>query len=266
MAKQTLLITSKEIEMLIKESLNKKLIIPHESFFNIFGTIKESVEENPLLEGIFRTYKPEKIVGWLKKRYGEAAIVNVVENDNGEKIFLIKTGDVDYNQKIIDNDMALCSYFASFVERRNGERTIQYEPLHQNFVNDVVQDNEYIFHITPTNKVNKILKIGLTPKTCNKKFVYPDRVYFFLQERYYNEWVDILEEFYNEQLKSYKMGVRKDKPYEGIYTVLAIDTEKVKNVDFSYDPNAEGCVYTYENIPPDAIEVVCEIKQEYLKK
>ena len=43
--------------------------------------------------------------------------------------------------------MALCGYFPSYVEKNNGQRTIQYEPRHQNAVNDIVQDVEYIFII-----------------------------------------------------------------------------------------------------------------------
>lgn len=261
---KSVLVSFEEITNLIKESIGKKLILPRKSFGNIFN-INETVKENPLLEGIFRTYKPEKVLKYLEKRYGDAAIVNIFDGDNEEKIFLIKTGDVDYNQNIIDKDMALCGYFPSYVEKNNGQRTIQYEPRHQNAVNDIVQDAEYIFHITKTNRVKKILNIGLTPKTHNKKFNYPDRVYFFLKEPSYKEWLDIIEEFYSAELKAYKMRQTNNLPYEGSYTVLSIDTGKIKNTNFFYDPNAENCVYTYDNIPPEAIEVVCEIEQEYLK-
>ena len=247
---KSVLVSFEEITNLIKESIGKKLILPRKSFGNIFN-INETVKENPLLEGIFRTYKPEKVLKYLEKRYGDAAIVNVFDGDNEEKIFLIKTSDVDYNQNIIDKDMALCGYFPSYVEKNNGQRTIQYEPRHQN--------------ATKTNRVKKILNIGLTPKTHNKKFNYPDRVYFFLNEPSYDEWIDIIEEFYSAELKAYKMRQTNNLPYEGSYTVLSIDTEKIKNTDFFYDPNAENCVYTYDNIPPEAIEVVCEIEQEYLK-
>lgn len=264
MGKQTVLVTSEEIKDLIKESLTKRIIIPRDFFGNIFA-IDEDTQKNPLMEGIFSTYNPEKIIGYLKKRYGDAAIIKITDSCNGEKIFLIKTGDVDYNQNIIDKDMRLCGYFPSKVDRKNNQRVIQYEPLHQNVVNNKVQEKEYIFHITPTIKVDKILKNGLTPKTCNKRFVYPDRIYFFLEEYYYEEWVYILKEFYDEELKSFKIGIKKEKPYNGTYTVLAIDTEKIKDIDFFYDPNAENCVYTYDNISPDAIEIVCEIEQEYLK-
>ena len=40
--------------------------------------------------------------------------------------------------------------------------------------------------------------------------------------------------------------------------------EQIKNVDFAYDPNAFECIYTYDNIPPSAIEIVEEIEQQYL--
>ena len=57
---------------------------------------------------------------------------------------------------------------------------------------------------------------------------------------------------------------KKVKQYFGTYTLLAIDTEQIKNVDFAYDPNAFECIYTYDNIPPSAIEIVEEIEQQYL--
>jgi hypothetical protein len=53
--------------------------------------------------------------------------------------------------------------------------------------------------------------------------------------------------------------------YKGPYTLLRIDTEQIKGVNFSYDPNAYECIYTYDNISPEAIEPVCEFKQEYIK-
>lgn len=57
----------------------------------------------------------------------------------------------------------------------------------------------------------------------------------------------------------------KNKCYKGIYSLLAIDTKMVNNCEFSYDTNAEDCVWTCDNIPSDAISVVCEIEQSYLE-
>ena len=261
---KSILITNEEIKKLVKESLSKKIIIPKESVNNIFS-LYENKKENILMEGIFKTYPPEKVLKYLKKRYGDAAIINIFDGDNDEKVFVIKTGDIDYNQDIIDKDMFLCGYFPSFVEKNNGERTIQYEPRYENVINNIVEDEEFIYHLTPTNKVKKILQIGLTPKTNNKKFVYPDRIYFFLYEPCKEDCLFLMQQFYEETFKSYKMGISKEVTYNGSYTLLAIDTEKItEKCNFFYDPNAENCVYTYDNVPPEAIEIVQEIEQKYL--
>ena len=65
-----------------------------------------------------------------------------------------------------------------------------------------------------------------------------------------------MNEFYREELRK-NHGL---EAYEGPYTLLKINAERLDNVDFSYDPNAEDCVYTYDNIPPKYIEVVAEIE------
>ena len=208
------------------------------------------------MEGILRTYEPEKILGFLEKRYGDAAIVQIVKGENDEKVFMIKTGDIDSNQEVIDRDMALCGYFPSHVEKWKNERTIQYEPRHQNTVNDKVHEKKYIYHLTQSQKVSKILRNGLAPKTNNKKFKYPGRVYFFLSEPSYEKCLSLMNEFYREELRK-NHGL---EAYEGPYTLLKINAEQLVNVDFSYDPNAEDCVYTYDNIPPKYIEVVAEIE------
>jgi hypothetical protein len=256
-----LLITSEQFVRTVNElkARNIKPLIPRPRVFDPFFLF-DNLEHTPLLEGILRTYKPEKIVGFLEKRYGDAAIVQIIEGENGEKIFLIKTGDIDSNQEVIDRDMALCGYFPSYVEKRKNERTIQYEPRHQNKVNELVNDEEYIYHLTPSNKVEKILRNGLCPKTNNKKFNYPGRVYFFLHEPEKEDCLLLMKQFYLEDVKNKNKAV-----YKGPYTLLRIDTEQIKGIDFSYDPNVYECIYTYDNISPEAIEVVCEFKQEYIK-
>ena len=69
-----------------------------------------------------------------------------------------------------------------------------------------------------------------------------------------------MKQFYLEDIKK-----RNKAAYRGSYTLLRIDTEKIKGIDFSYDPNAFECIYTYDNISPEALEVVCEFKQVYIK-
>lgn len=252
-----ILVTDKQFVQLVNEIKKRgiKPLLPRHYLNDPFSRF-DNVNHTPLMEGIFRTYEPEKIVRFLEKRYGDAAIVQVVNGENGEKVFLIKTGDIDSNQEVIDRDMALCGYFPSYVEKRGNERTIQYEPSHQNTVNDEVRNKKYVYHLTQSQKASKILRSGLAPKTNNKKFKYPGRVYFFLTEPSYEKCLGLIDEFYQEEMrKNHGLGA-----YEGPYTLLKINTEHLDNVDFSYDPNAEDCVYTYDNIPPEYIEVVTEIE------
>ena len=140
---------------------------------------------------------------------------------------------------------------------------IQYEPRHQNFINDMVQNEEYIYHLTPTNKVEKIIKYGLTPKTNNKLFKYPERIYFFLHKPSEEDCLCLMRQFYKQEL----VKVKEDKkyvPYNGGYTLLAIDTEQIKTVNFSYDPNAFDAIFTTDNISPNAIEIISQIEQNYI--
>ena len=254
----------------IREGLNKmknrvfkikegELIVPHNSFLDPF-TLPDTVKRNPLMEGYYRTYPPEKVKSFLEKRYrGGNFNIFLLDAMNNERCFCVRFPDNDENQEMIDQDMRLCGYFPSYIEKIGDKREVQYEPRRQNQINDIVQDEEYIYHLTQANKVQKILNIGLTPKTNNKKFVYPDRIYFFLHEPEYDECVSFARQFYASDMIQVGLGKKKrEDVYDGTYTLLRIDTEKVKYVDFSYDPNGDECIYTYDNIKPDAIEVHLE--------
>lgn len=259
MAKQPLKmkLTEKDIETMVrsvcfhlKESVDNPFSLP------------ESFKNNPLNEGVFETYRPEDVEKYLKKRYGEYAYVDRYKNENNVEIFRIGFYNEENAKKIIEKDMSLCGYFPSKEQlTNNGEMLyITYEPTHQKNVNEKVYEKDTLYHLTTTNMVGKILTIGLVPKTKNKMFKYPNRIYCFLDKPSKKESLNLMKQFYQIELNNGKKQI-----YEGSYTLLAIDTKKINNIDFSYDPNAEGCVYTYDNIPPSAIEIVCEIEQEYLK-
>ena len=250
--------TTDKVKKIIENLSTKNTLVPFNYFGDIFS-LPEDVKKNPLMEGYYKTYPPEKVKSFLEKRYGDNLNVFLLDAMNGEKCFVIRFNDSDENQEIIDRDMSLCGYFPSYVNKRGVEREVQYEPRRQNKINDAVQDEEYIYHLTQSNKVPKILNIGLTPKTNNKMFMYPDRVYFFLHEPDYDDCVSIARQFYSNEMIQAGLGkIKREDVYNGTYALLRIDTEKVKDVDFSYGPNGDECIYTYDNIKPDAIEVHLE--------
>ncbi len=246
----------------IEKMVNSVIFHLNESLTNPFS-LPDELKSNPLMEGYYATYPVDKVEKYLKKRYGKYAYIDCFENDNEVNVFRIGIYNDKENESVVDKDMALCGYFPSTKNVTNDGKMLYifYEPRHQNKINELVQDEEYIYHLTKTSKVDKILKNGLTPRTDNKKFKYPDRVYFFLHEPYMDDCLCLMQQFHAEEAKN-----KKIMPYNGTYILLAIDTEEIKDVNFSYDPNAFDCIYTYDNIPPSAIEIVCEIEQEYLNK
>lgn len=243
----------------LKKMTNSIIFHLKESFDNPLSMPKE-LKNNPLMEGYFETYPSEKVEKYLKKRYGKYAYVDRYENDNGVEVFRIGIYNDEDGIKVVDKDMSLCGYFPSMKDIKGEMIYMFYEPRHQNKVNELVNDEEYIYHLTPSNKVEKILQNGLCPKTNNKKFNYPDRIYFFLHEPEKDDCLQLMKQFYLEDVKN-----QNKVAYKGPYTLLRIDTEQIKGVNFSYDQNAYECIYTYDNISPEAIEFVCEFKQEYKK-
>lgn len=103
-----------------------------------------------------------------------------------------------------------------------------------------------LYHITSPAAVDKILKIGLTPKTRSKMATHPDRIYLS------NSISDLTA--IADQMDSFLRG-------NGT-VILQIDTNKIpskakfyRDPDFSNDPRDDGGFYTYTNIPPNAISV-----------
>lgn len=115
------------------------------------------------------------------------------------------------------------------------------------------QDDElpvpkFLYHLTPENKVNKILKNGLVPKAQNKLGKHPDRIYFFLQKDLTLNYKFYADDFWASGHKNTTRDVK--------YTLLKIDTKKCRN-DFKIygDPNMIRGVWTFNNVPPEAITI-----------
>lgn len=101
----------------------------------------------------------------------------------------------------------------------------------------IVEVPRFVYHITADKNIDKIKKIGLTPKTQGKRSTHPERIYVSLSKKD--------SDFLFNRLK-YHFG-------KGQGIELVIDTATLKQT-FYEDPNFKGRgVYTYTNIPPQAI-------------
>ena len=101
--------------------------------------------------------------------------------------------------------------------------------------NKLVDNKNIYYHVTETKYVDKILKIGLVPRSKSKKTFHIERVYL------------------GKDLINVKGISRQFK--DGNYTLLKITLND--NIKLYDDPDFTGYgVYTYENIPPDNIKKV----------
>lgn len=105
----------------------------------------------------------------------------------------------------------------------------------------LIEVPKYLYHLAPNDRIPKILKIGLVPKTRIKLSVHPDRIYLAFNEK----GLDILEpQFMRIESK--------------LFTRLQIDTSKLpKDFKLYTDPNFRNYGgYTLSNIPASAIKII----------
>ena len=225
---------------------------------------KSICEEQILHEFITQTINYKKTLNTLQSRY-KSLFIDSVEDESDNSIIIIFTAEQIKNLEDINKFMDSFGWYPAIIfkqgpyNKQNLDRAldnhniayikIKYEPKF-----DVEAKVEhYLFHLTPdfTYK-SKIQTRGLTPKTKSKISSHPERIYL-LNPATRGDFEDVAYTLYD---KSEDNSIKSAIQY---YYLLRIDTFKIPDHKFYYDPNfymAEGAVWTYQNIPTKAIEVV----------
>lgn len=230
----------------------------------------EETEIN-LKEGLIKSTEVDKAVGILKKQFptwsfqydkDEPGFVLYVNKDvewDKFKKFLILSNNLGYfpSYYVTDNKLGVNrdKYEENKIQNEfNNPNTkgiiISFEAKYDIFV-DPKKDKipDILYHVTPKENVDKILKIGLTPKSRSKKAFHPERVYLM---RKIDDAEKLAKALANSSGNSNK-----------IWTLLEIDISYLKNEYFKLykDPNfKERGYYTVNNIPPQAIEKIKDIE------
>lgn len=207
-------------------------------------------------EGMYASYPPETVKKHLMKRFRlSSEQIEIASDENGkDTTILVVIPKTDENKKLMDQAMSMCGYFPSMDEDYYGYLKIQYEKRIQDSANYIVRRCDYLYHITPSVYVPKIMEIGLCPKTKNKYFNYPERIFFYTRPL-----PEYTARFFAADLYQYIPQTdftKQNKVYDE-YSVLKIDISKLNldDMDFHEDPNLQGGVFTQSNIHPDAISV-----------
>lgn len=232
-------------------------------------------------EGIFSSYSAEDIYRILLKNYSLGYEKNFLKEkkqlgigfdtyhkENGE----YGSDEVTVIVMIIPNDFKDTEKIKKFFETCGWKFAYTFDSHYKNYTGyqfeknrqvDEIKPPIFLYHLTPSNKVKKILTNGLTPHSGNKKSDHMERIYFFqhkptpLQCKLFVHelWQAGIEKQLFLHSKSYeevKNFTREEK-----YSLIEIDITKCSsNIKFYGDPNADGAVWTFDNIPPQAIKVI----------
>jgi hypothetical protein len=134
---------------------------------------------------------------------------------------------------------------------------------YKQFINENVQNNDsevecedeidYLYHVTEYKYVKNILKNGLIPQSHNKIESHPDRIYVMnnmIGAIHFSRFLeDMYSDYSGECFKIFKIN-NKLIDIKLYYDQLYLKSKK----DFEYP--AFKALYTYDNIPPNVMELV----------
>ena len=216
----------------------------------------QKMRHGSLREGLIKTYPKEKVASYISNYLGIGEEQIRIDGDN-VIIALPRDADIELVDEMESVMSKLCGFYLAMKYNYEGNEGIIYykwEPKYQDEITRMVNDEKYLVHVSPSVNHEKIMKQGICPKFKNDFLKYPDRVYLMLMSKFENVY-DMIDHMRN---------IIMDKPndlYGWSYNFYIIDVSKIpENVKFYKDNNLKGSVWTYGNIPPQAIYKYGRIK------
>jgi hypothetical protein len=239
-------------------------------------------------EGIIMTHSIDKSLSSLKSIFTEneyhmkffkkedKILVKFDHNRQQEINLDLTEMDFGYLLKIMRNLGYHPSYFSTIIsvgswtpydeheilrilnlKDKNGIDFIMFNPTHSNKIIDSEDLPNILYHGTPSIYKDKILKMGLVPKTKDKIEVHPDRIYFSVD----------LDGVY-DLLKNKKFITNKNtnKPYDS-FSIFEFDLKEYKDhalkVEFCVDNTFKSKgIFTLNNISPKYLKLIKDLKFE----
>lgn len=282
--KQIIKLSEKELRKIVRQYIMEAISTPQ--FFiplrkNRYSDLPsvEFLNEGLLFEGVFKSYDVSFVVRYLTEKLNFTTDQEKFASYKAEGFIFCEDdfdNDCDNINLVIPvsykkmNDletiMTACGYSLSHSGKIHDGLFLQleYEKNIQNEVRGLVGKYKYIYHLTPSVYVNKIMKQGLVPRSTNTYLNYTPRIYFLLDKNtinyndvarmLYNRKIDDAELLDNEELK--KKTKEELEKYKSKYTLLRVKTSNIiGKYKFYIDNNLPNSVYVIENIPPKYIEV-----------
>lgn len=258
--------------------MNNRLLERRIGFVNCPLLIFEKTNE-VIQEGLIKSYNADFIVNTLKNRFyltsnwkeylNNIIYQGYIKTDSSTLRFGKRDKETSVIELIIPNNTSDIDRITKFIEAcgwykatqevvpqcKNGDILLIFEKKYQiPLKNDGVQVPNILYHITQKCYLEKIKERGLIPKSGNKLSKHPERIYFLTSKPREDILWKIAKQFF----------IRNDSNEyveRNVMVLLTIDISKVKKkLKFFSDPNADECVYTYDNINPNLIIKIEKIK------
>ena len=245
--------------------------------------IEEKVDDL-LNEGVYQSYNANDIYRILLKHYNIGREENFIKN--GNQIGFDYDGCYNLEGNLINGEIVVidlvipknfpdtekikkflvtCGWtLAQEKEYDINNNYIAYV-FHKNRQVKEVELSDILYHLTPITKLDKILTNGLTPRTSNVLSNRNERVYLLKDKRSLNFyqsfasalWKANLEKTLNlSGLSKQEIADKLNVPRDIKYCLLEIDATKCDGLRVFADPDMDGAVWTFDNIPPQAIRVL----------
>lgn len=216
----------------------------------IFNEIKKRTKFDRLAiyEGLIKTYPPNKTVQILTKRFPQFQIE--IEEDGEIYIENQPSRQIKDYLPLITNLGYFISTFTIDGKKWLKDYNEETKPIA--FILEPKYDFEVVvpkklYHASPIKFKDKILKIGLTPKSGSKVSNHPERVY--LSD-------SILE---CKKFAQYLIEDDKNEWYKNGYCIYSIDGDAITKL-YSDINFRIGGYYTLQNIKPEYIKLILESK------
>lgn len=276
----------KKIDSLFKtlHLMQRMRLFPNDRFESPFKFKIEIPTNDILEEGVHQSYNARNIYKILLKYYDISPEENFMPNGNNLGVVFSSYVDGEgylVNTEILTISIIMPKNFKDEFKIKKFMETcgwtcagsVIYEE-NENYNVFVFEKNkqvetiyipEFLYHLTPTNKLSKIFKNGLVPKSNSKVSKHPERIYFLtneLSDSYYKMFVNQLYKTQLEKtlnlsgLSKSEIKEKLNEPRKIEYSLLQIRTDLCLNLKLYGDPNMEGAGWTYNNIPPQAIKVI----------
>ena len=235
-----------------------------------------------LTEGVYKSYDGNQILNILKKHYDiehepiflkTGHEIGVSMSVYGGPADSTKLPEICTISLVVPKDFPDTDKIKKFFTTcgwRQSENDFVYDgdenyvvlPFEKDRQYNTIETGKFVYHLTPSSRIEKILKNGLVPRSGNKPdFQHIERIYVFLEKP--TAWVSHLfaRDMWLAELEQQtldKGGVEKMYK-EGVmpkYALLEIDVEKCGDIKFYGDPDLAPGAWTMDNIPPEAITVL----------